>query len=308
MHSQGAVSLLTLRCWLLQEHVKQWLEADGAVDQTATGLQAANSSPQATGMNMGPAPAGRFSFGMPAMLATGVDAMGIPSSAVASVRSLPVGHIGVDMDSAAGPSTTAGIRQRSRSLSPGKRPSPSQRLASPVVLPNGKPQRQQQQWDQQGELASMERRRSGAEASTSTAVAGEAVASIAESADAVASAVRSKLEALIAGTTAGAPYVQQLQERSNPQLRAYSGLLLHAKQFIKQRRRDIQQRQASVLAAQSEWKAAVSATEQQASVDGDDGEAVQQLRQLKGVLQEQIHSLNDETRQLKALKAQVGVW
>lgn len=81
--------------------------------------------------------------------------------------------------------------------------------------------------------------------------------------------------------------------------------MYQAKQFIKQRRRELQQQQASVLAAQAEWKAALQATEQQESEDAGTAHAVQQLRQLKTVLQEQIHSLNDDTRRLKALKAQV---
>lgn len=101
---------------------------------------------------------------------------------------------------------------------------------------------------------------------------------------------------------------------SSPQLAACTTLLQQAKQFIKQRRRDILQRQDAVVAAQTDWKAVLSAMEQQqrayqavgSPVPAELGQAVRQLRQLKGVLQDQIHQLNDETQQVKGLKARVS--
>lgn len=110
---------------------------------------------------------------------------------------------------------------------------------------------------------------------------------------------------------------------SAAQLAAYSALLHQAKAFVKQRRRDIQQRQEAVMAAQADWRAVLGALEEQqaqlqAGSAGGEGaaaggggvppelaQAVQQLRQLKGVLQDQIHALNEETQQIKGLKARV---
>lgn len=83
---------------------------------------------------------------------------------------------------------------------------------------------------------------------------------------------------------------------------------------MKQRRRDIQTRQEAVMAAQADWKAVLAAMEEQQELHQAAGtpppaelaQAVQQLRQLKGVLQDQIHGLNDETQQVKGLKARVS--
>lgn len=68
------------------------------------------------------------------------------------------------------------------------------------------------------------------------------------------------------------------------------------------------------MAAQTDWKAVLSAMEEQqrayealgSPVPAELGQAVRQLRQLKGVLQDQIHQLNDETQQVKGLKARVS--
>ena len=68
------------------------------------------------------------------------------------------------------------------------------------------------------------------------------------------------------------------------------------------------------MAAQTDWKAVLAAMEEQQRLQQVSGvavppelsQAVQQLRQLKGVLQDQIHSLNDETQQVKSLKARVS--
>jgi DNA repair exonuclease SbcCD ATPase subunit len=105
-----------------------------------------------------------------------------------------------------------------------------------------------------------------------------------------------------------------VQAPTSAQLSAYTSLLQQAKQVVKQRRRDIQQRQEAVLAAQADWRAVLSAMEEEQQlhaaagkpVPPELGQAVQQLRQLKGVLQDQIHSLNEETQQVKALKARVS--
>lgn len=104
-----------------------------------------------------------------------------------------------------------------------------------------------------------------------------------------------------------------LQVPGSAQLAAYTTLLHQAKQFIKQRRRDILQRQEAVMAAQADWKAVLAAMEEQQQAHQAAGtaapaelaQAVQQLRQLKVVLQDQIHQLNDETQQVKGLKARV---
>lgn len=98
------------------------------------------------------------------------------------------------------------------------------------------------------------------------------------------------------------------------QLAAYASLLQTAKQFIKQRRREVQQRQEAVMAAQADWKTVLAAMEEQqqlhlasgAAVPAELVQALQQLKQLKGVLQDQIHTLNDETQQVKGLKARVS--
>jgi len=110
------------------------------------------------------------------------------------------------------------------------------------------------------------------------------------------------------------PTAVLLQVPGSPQLSAYNSLLQHAKAFIKERRRDIQQRQEAIMSAQADWKLVLAAMEEQqriqaasgAAVPSELGQAVQQLRQLKGVLQEQIHQLNDETQQIKTLKARVS--
>lgn len=119
-------------------------------------------------------------------------------------------------------------------------------------------------------------------------------------------------------------YVMLLQQvPAGAQLSAYSSLLQHARHFIKQRRRDIQARQQAVMAAQADWRAVLSAMEEQqrlqlqqqqqqddagggGAVGSELSQAVQQLRQLKGVLQEQIRGLNEETQQVKSLKARVS--
>lgn len=105
-----------------------------------------------------------------------------------------------------------------------------------------------------------------------------------------------------------------MQVPGSPQLAAYTTLLQQAKQFIKQRRREILQRQEAVVAAQTDWKAVLSAMEEQqqahhasgTAVPAELAQAVQQLRQLKGVLEDQIHQLNTETQQVKGLKARVS--
>jgi hypothetical protein len=97
-------------------------------------------------------------------------------------------------------------------------------------------------------------------------------------------------------------------DTADAQLPVFTRLLQDAKQFVRQRRREIQQQQAAVLAAQADWKAALASMEQRRQQQGEDAnsdQAVQQLRQLKQVLQEQIHQLNEETRKVKALKQQV---
>jgi len=96
---------------------------------------------------------------------------------------------------------------------------------------------------------------------------------------------------------------------------AYTSLLQQAKRFIKQRRQDLQLRQSAAVTAQQDWKAALAATEEQRQQQQEAGHepvdssetaaAVEQLRHLKHVLQGQIHQLNEETRELKALKTQV---
>lgn len=99
------------------------------------------------------------------------------------------------------------------------------------------------------------------------------------------------------------------------QLAAYTSLLQTAKQFIKQRRREVQQRQEAVMAAQADWKTVLAAMEEQqqlhlasgAAVPAELVQALQQLKQLKGVLQDQIHTLNDETQQVKGLRARVSL-
>jgi hypothetical protein len=104
-----------------------------------------------------------------------------------------------------------------------------------------------------------------------------------------------------------------LQVPGSAQLAAYTTLLHQAKQFIKQRRRDILQRQEAVMAAQADWRAMLAAMEEQQQAHQAAGtaapaellQAVQQLRQLKVVLQDQIHQLNNETQQVKGLKARV---
>lgn len=103
--------------------------------------------------------------------------------------------------------------------------------------------------------------------------------------------------------------------QAGPGLASYHGLLQHARAFVKQRRRDIQSRQEAVLAAQADWRAVLSAMEEQQRQMMQAGsgpslelnQALVQLRQLKGALQQQIHQLNEETRQVKALKAHVSI-
>lgn len=259
----------------VQEHVKKWLDLD---DKHTT--PANNNSVKATS----PAPGLRSSLAAVGELERGLEAQERPgTSGVDSSRSLPADRNGLDLYGSPKHATAPGT-QRTRSLSPASKG----RLSSlDVLLVVGSLQQEQE--------VNADRRRSGARASTS--------AGLAAGADAIASAVKQQLEALASGTAAGGAAWQGLL---SPQARAYSGLLQHAKQFVRQRRRELQQRQASVLTAQADWKTALAVTEQQASEDSQGDEAVQRLRQSKFILQEQIHSLNDETRQLKTLKAQVG--
>eukprot|EP00879_Flechtneria_rotunda_P019310 GHRR01020280.1.p1 GENE.GHRR01020280.1~~GHRR01020280.1.p1 ORF type:complete len:1326 (+),score=682.05 GHRR01020280.1:480-4457(+) len=92
---------------------------------------------------------------------------------------------------------------------------------------------------------------------------------------------------------------------SSPKVQAYNRLLQQAKQFVKQKRRDIQQRQSNVIAAQADWKHALAAAGEQPQPHGNSGQTMEQLRQLKHALQDQVHVLNGETHQLKAMKGQV---
>jgi hypothetical protein len=96
-------------------------------------------------------------------------------------------------------------------------------------------------------------------------------------------------------------------------LTRYGALLAKARAFLQQQRRFVRERQEAILGAQAQWRADHEALEARrasgSSGGGGDGDAsavAAQLRRVKGVLQQQVHELNEETRRLKALKAQVG--
>lgn len=168
-----------------------------------------------------------------------------------------------------------------------------EQAGAPGTLPAGRDPLQQQQQQQRGRSRSLQ----------NAAVGGAAGAPHGPAATAAADAAA--LEAL----------EQDLQR--------YSVLLAKARAFLQQQRRFVRERQEAILAAQAQWRADHEAYEQRRGASGSgggngagagpglpwegegDSAAAAQLRRVKGVLQQQVHELNDETRRLKSLKKQV---